>query len=279
MIKDQRIIFSDNGVLSDKSIDLNDYRLGTFIPGYTTGQDYLYIGSLLPFNHKYFDLGTLNAVAASVSVDIWWSNTWYPAVDILDRTSVSGASLAQSGVIQWNTDRLKGWDRELDSADVTGLTGTTIYDMYWVRLSWDATLTAGTVLKFIGHKFSNDDQLYSYYPDLNQTGLKEAFDTGKTDWTEQHFQAAEIIIRDLIKQNVIRSGAQILDFEKFVEPSIHKVAELVYQALGDAYKDNKADARKIYKETMDMKYFNVDSNADGSLSGEEITFEQGYLYR
>jgi hypothetical protein len=234
----------------------------------------------LPFNHKYFDVGTVkNAVASSVSVEIWWANAWHAAVDILDRTKLVSASLSQSEVIQWNTDRLKGWDRELDSSDVTGLTGTKIYNMYWARFSWNATLTSTMALQFIGPRFSSDSILFTYYPDLNNSQLMTSFESGKTEWFIQHFMAAEVIVRDLIRTGVIISPAQIMDHDRFTEAACHKVAEIIYQALGDAYKDNKAEARKMYKETMDLKLFNLDVTQDGSLQLEERGISQGWLHR
>src|SRR3990167_11302957 len=104
MLTSNRIIFSDNGTLTDYSATLNDFYTGTVAPTYTASQDYLYVGGDAPFNHRYFDVSVANAVASTVSVEIWDGSDWNAAVDVIDETTTSGASLAQSGRIQFAVD-------------------------------------------------------------------------------------------------------------------------------------------------------------------------------
>jgi len=279
MLQNQRIIFSDNGVESDLSLNLNNFRTGNVILPYVVNQDYLYIGTDLPFNHKYIDILTVNDVAATVNIEIWYSNAWIAAVDIIDETSVSGKALAQSGIIQWKTNRLKGWSKEQDSEDVGDIATVGIYNMYWIRMKWNASLKATTTLKYIGYKFSNDSALYGYYPDLNNDQIKASFATGKTDWNEQHFIAAEQIIRDLKTRNLIISSHQILDYEHFLEPAIHKVAEMIYCGLGKAYEENRKLAKTYYDNALKLNFFNVDRNADANLSESERSVSTSWLSR
>jgi hypothetical protein len=278
-IQNQRILFDDNGTESDLSLSLNDFRTGSQTLPYVNGEDYLYIASDLPFNHRYFKVKTANDESSTLSVDVWFGNEWVSAVDVIDRTESSGKSLATSGVVEWKTDRNKGWEIELDSEDVTGIDKVGIYNLYWVRLSWSADLKVTTELDYIGHKFSTDDILYSYYPDLNSSSLMSAFESGKTDWNEQHFMASETVIRDLKRKNIIRSESQILNHELFVVPAIHKVAELIYRGLGKSYDENTKAARKYYDESLDLKYFNVDVNRDANLSQRERGIRTGWFRR
>jgi len=283
-LNDQRVIFDDDGTLVDHSVVLGDYRSGSASFPYVAADDYLYIASFMPFNHKYLDIGTANDETSTLAVHIWDGTTWAATTDILDGTSVSGDSLAQSGIIRWTTDRLSsGWLRELDSFEVTGLSGTSaskkIYNMYWVRFSWNNNLDVATTINYLGHKFSSDTELYGRYPDLNQAALKTAFLSGKTDWENEAYVAADTIIRDLRKKESLFSADQILDYELFNEASIHKTAEIIFHGLGASYKDLKEAARKEYLDAFELGYLNLDINANATLDVGERSIRTGYFHR
>lgn len=270
MILDQRVIHQT----TDISTLVNDYRTGSYTFAYQTGQ-YLYIGSLLPFNNLWFEVGTPNAVAATVSVSMWWGHQWVSAVDVIDGTS----GLFNTGRIQWNTDIDEGWDLEQRASDVTGLSTFEIYNMYWARLSWSANLTPTMTLKYIGQKFSTDSILYSFYPDLQQSALLAAFASGKTTWDEQHYMATDRIIGDLKKRNIIKTRSQLLDYSLFSEAGCHKVAEILYKAFGLPYDEQRAAARKYYDESLNVKFFNVDIDATGRLDPIERDISTGFMTR
>lgn len=279
MLFAQRVFLSDNGVISDISTEVNDFRNGTYTIPLVTGEDCIYIGTFLPFNHRYIDLLTPNSVSAGVTVEIWNGTTFVAAVDVIDQTRVGAVSLAQSGVIRWSCDRDQVWVRELDSFSIPGLQSTNVPGFFWVRLSWSASLTITSAIKFIGQKFSKDQELVSFYPDLANTQLMEAFATGKTNWEEQHFIAGEQIVRDLKRQNIILSADQILDFEILLEPSVRKTAELIYAGLGQPYADRKVAAEAAYTKALDMKHLNIDANQDGNLNQFERVTRTGFLTR
>ncbi len=270
MILDQRVIHDT----IDISTLVNDYRTGAYTFPYEAGQ-YLYIGSILPFNNLWIEVGTANALPATVSVEIWWGNAWVPAVDIIDET----AHLTVSGRLQWNTDIDEGWDIEQRASDVTGLSAFEIYNMYWLRLSWSADVTPTMTLKYIGQKFANDQILGSFYPDLTLSNIKAGFQTGKTDWNEQHYMAAEHIVRDLKKRDIIKSRGQLLDHTLFVDASCHKVAEIVYSAFGQAYAEQLKLARAAYNEALNIKFYNIDKNATGRLDPLERKFSTDFMTR
>lgn len=259
-MQDQRVLYNS----IDISPTVNDFRAGVQAFAYLSG-GYLYIGSIAPFNNLWFEFGTKNTNARSPSVQIWWGNTWANAVDIIDET----AGATDNGRITWSTDRLKGWDIEQTTEDVTGLTAFKIYWRYWARISWDGDFSVGTTLKYVGQKFSTDDVLYSFYPDLSITDIKTGFESGKTTWDEQHYMAADHIVRDLKKRNIVQSRSQLMDWGLFQDAACHKVAEIVYQAFGQPYADQLKLARDAYLEAMNIKYFNVDLNADGKLTPVE----------
>lgn len=278
-IQNQRVFLSDNGVLSELSDSLNDFRTGDSTVTLTANEDYIYVASDLPFNHRYFDVKTANDNTATVKVEIWWNNAWHEAVDVLDRTLSSGKSLAVSGIIQWMPDESHGWDVVARTADVAALSTLKIFCMYWMRFSWSATLKTGTALKYIGYKFSTDAMLTSMYPDLANTDLMTAFATGKTDWNEQHFMAGETIIADLRRRQIIASPNQIMDYELFAPASCHKVAEIIYRGMGRSYFDDAQAALARYESALDVKFPNIDRNMDGRLSESEKTNTIGWMRR
>jgi len=255
-VLDQRILYGG----SDYSSQLGDYRAQSVVIPYEAGE-YIYVASYLPFNNLYFDVKVANSESATLSLDMWWGKSWIPAVDLTDKTS----ALSTSGRVSWNTHRLKGWDCEDTSEDVTGVESFKIYDRFWARISFSADLTAETELNYIGQKFSSDDILFSYYPDLSRTKTLLAFETGKTSWNEQHYMAAEYITSDLKRRDIIESRSQLMEWQLFEAPSCHRVAQIVYTAFGRPYFDQLQEAIKNYKDTMNIKKFGVDLTRDGTL--------------
>ena len=276
-IQSQRIFWSDNGTLNDLSISLSEWRDSTETISYVAAEDYIYIGTELPFNHKHFEISTANGTTATASVELWDGNAWVAAVDELDLTSTSGASMAASGVLQFTPDREESWVQETDSFDVSGLTGTVIYSFYWARLSFSADITFA--LKYIGNKFADDNDLYGYYPDLNNTTLLSNFESGKTTWDDQHFAAADQIVRDLKKKSLIWSPNQLMDHQLFREAAVHKVAEIIYSSLGEAYLDLRNEARRYYQDAIEVKFFNLDQDRNGRLTARERKQRTGFMRR
>lgn len=269
---DQRVLHGTD----DISDLVNDYRSGAYVFPYEIGQ-YLYIGSILPFNNLWIEIGIANAIPAAVTPQIWWggSDGWVNAVDILDQT----VGLTLSGRLQWNTDIDKGWQTEQRAKDVTGLESISIYNMYWMRFAWNVNLTPTMTLKYIGQKFSNDSVLASFYPDLCLSDTMNAFKVGKTSWEEQHYMAAEHIIRDLKKRDIIKSRGQLLDYSLFIDAACHKVAEIAYASFGQPYFDQYQAAGKRYSEALNIKFFNTDKNADGRLDPVERSFKTDFVTR
>jgi hypothetical protein len=267
----QRVIFSDNGVLSDITVQMSDPLERSFTVSINAAQDALYIASSVPFNHKWFELGAQkNDVVASVSVELWNNSEWQPAVDILDYTSVNGKTFYRGGAIQFATDiETGGWTRERLSADVTGIDSLSIYEMYWMRMKWSTNLTASIPIVYIGNRFSEDIDLYAEYPDLNNASLKTAWEVGKTTWDEQHALAADYIVQQLISGSIIWDRGQIMDWLLFKPASVHKTAEIIYGGFGPQMAENKKMARDAYENAIALKYFNVDKSGDGAASDYE----------
>jgi hypothetical protein len=277
-----RTVFSDDGTLSDVSVKLNKFDGGTFVMPFVAGEDYLYVASDFPFNHRYVELQTVNDEVSSVSVDVWDGSYWIPCEDIIDQTAVGGVSLAQSGHISFRPNDDKGWSREStndESDQITGLTGIKIFDMYWARFSWSNDLAVETELKHIGHKFSNDSDISLIYPVLMNPTVLDQFQDLKTSWDLQHFHAAEQIIRDMKRKNIIFSRNQILDWQTLNEASVHKVAEIAFRAFGKDFEQERKDANDQYEKALKLLRFHIDENNNAILDRRERTSKVGFFRR
>lgn len=258
---------------TDVSIKVNDFRVTSYAATYTAGE-YFYIGSSSPINNLWIEMSTpATSTAGSPTVKVWWGNAWVDVVDTLDYT----AGLTKSGRIAWTLDRLKGWDMEQDSADVTGLSATAVYDLYWARISWASSFTAGIL--YMGQKFSDDTAFASFYPDLMQAGIMSGYKAAKTTWDEQHFMASEAVIKDLAKRSFITARGQVFSWQLLEEASCHKAAEIIYGAFGLPYKEHVLNARKNYEQEIGQRLLGLDSNKDGHLDVLERQETQGWVSR
>lgn len=268
MILENRIISSISSVLTDHSVALNDYASGTSTL-VLASTDAVYIGSDLPFNHRWVKVGTANTNASIASVATWNGAQWVNCAEVIDQTAVAGKTLAQSGIISWVPDRFTAWGEQNSTEDMADLASLKIYYLYWARIKVSATLSAGTALAYVDHKFSEDADLYASYPDLDSADLLDAYKTGKTSWEEQAVRAAEHVIKDLKAMGIVRGSGGVLDWNLLRIPAAHKTAEIIFAALGQDYREELKQARIAYKEALNVRYFNADKNRDGSLSPQE----------
>lgn len=275
----KRVIYSDDGTLSDFTYSLNDIYADTQAISLVAADDKIYIGSDLPFNNFYIDIGTtVNAQASVLSIKVWDGSVWNSTVEVYDGTSSGGASLAQSGVVRCTPNRDKGWGYE-DTDEITELADVTIYDKYWVQLTFSADLTADVVLNWVGNIFSNDNDMQAEFPDLMRTEALTAFETGKTNWREQHQIAGKLIEKDLISKRTIYSADQIFSIEDLALASTQKVASIIYNQLGDDFIDQYKAAEKEYNLRLSKSYIKIDKNKDGNLSKSEKLPISGRIYR
>lgn len=274
-----RIFYSDNGALTDWSISVGSYKTGAVTVNFNPAEDYIYIGNIAPFNHFYLKMGsTINADVATISIEYWDGDTWHEVIETIDETE----GLAKSGFISWVPDKDSVWHRSNTNQNgqvITGLTSIKIYDLFWARIKISGAVDSGIELKWLGQKFSDDNDLGSEYPDLVRSATKVAFEAGKTDYEEQAVRAAEVIVSDLIKENIIWSKNQILDKDAFKLCSVNKIAEIIYNAFGDDYLDQKTQARQEYQSRFKKVIFAVDLNEDGQLSVYEAKARMGFASR
>jgi len=284
MLLNNRVILDDNGSLIDLSSSLNNYVASSSTIEIVAAQDKLYLGSDLPFNHRYFQIDVANANASLIDkIEYWVNPNWQEVVDIIDETEVSGKTISQSGIISFTTNKLYDWNSD-DTHDgsiarIPELAAVKIYGLYWLRISFTANFSALTALKYIGHKFANDTDLAITYPDLVRSDTLDHFKTGKTNWDEQMIYASEFIIRDLKKRGVIVSANQLMDWSFFQDACVHKCAEIIYNGFGKDFLENKADAQKEYQKALNTLLPAKDLNNDGRLDPGESFISTGILKR
>jgi len=264
----QRVIYET----TDISVAVGDYRVGTYALNYTEGNK-IYIAANCPFNNIWMELSTpATSGSGAPIIEVWFNGSWYDVVDIIDQTD----GMTESGRISWSLHIDGGWNSEQESKTV-GLSSFQIYNRYWLRIGWPSDFTAG--IAYIGQKFSNDTALSSIYPDLMQPQILSGFKAGKTHWKEQHFMASEAIVKDIRKRNFAVDRGQIMDWSVFENAACHKVAEIVYQALGTPYREHVAEAKRRFNEEMASRMYTIDVNKNGHVEVDEITRKSGFMTR
>lgn len=274
-----RIFLKTLSTISDLSNKLNDYYSGSEkIPLVST--DYLYIGQSGAFNHLYFEVDGSNTSSTVISLQYWDGKQFQNAVEVNDETN----GFKNSGFISFVPDRNKGWVNDdtlyTDGKElVTGLSAITVYDKNWIRLKVSVNLLSTTSVSWIGNIFSDDNDILSECPELMRPLYMSTWETGKTDWKEQHIVAAELMINDLISDDVVDLQGQILDRFAMRKIAVMKCIEIIYNGLGDDYKDNTQRARNEYMSRKKRGIFNVDKNQDGILNDDELSVRQGIMTR
>ncbi len=275
----KKVIFSNNSVLSDITKDIERYNTGSSVVDYTATQDFIYIGDYYPFNSFYTDFITANTQATSPSISYWDGSSWISAIEVIDGTN----GFNNKGYITFVPNKNNGWTLEdtVDSSgseNITGLGGVTIYDRYWIRVSFNNSMDALTELKYIGHKFCIDSDLYSEFPEFNNSDMLTGFAAGKTNWDEQQIVASRLVMDNLINRQIISYDSQLLDKNELIRPCVSKTAEIIYKSLGDDYKDDKS-AAEIESSKRLNKVFKVDKNKNATLDIDETKYHQGKMYR
>jgi hypothetical protein len=273
-----RVFFKEGTSLIEITEQINRYRTDTYLMSLSTS-DAIYIAADFPLNNFFVKTGPVtNTNESSIIIDYWSSQGWVPVVHKNDYTE----AFSKSGYIEFTPDIDTAWQRENTNSSgqsIDGLENISVYGMYWIRLTVSSDLSDEVELEYIGHKFSDDFDLYSEFPVFNDPEFLTGFETAKQSWEEQHIRAADLIIQDLKRKGIILGAEQILDRSILSPASVSKVAELIYNAFGRDYKDNRDDARKEYNTRMDLSQFVVDTNNNAIKEIRDIESRQGWVSR
>ncbi len=266
-----RVIHSDNGVLSDKTIEAQN---NDSIPlPIVAAEDAIYIGQAFPFNNFHIDMSTVNDAASSISIE-YWNKEWNQAVDILDETKLAGATFGEDGVIQFSPDRnVGGWTRVSDPRQETdpswGLSSIAAFDLYWIKLTFSADFNAASVLNSISYAFSNDILLEGIEPEIDE--YKNAWGgASKSDWVEQIKIASQQVVADMKSREFIVHSGNVLRIDDVSMPTSYKTLVNIYAILGKDFTEKREFFVKRYNELMSKKRFTIDKDNDGFADRSEV---------
>ncbi len=276
-----KVIYQDDTVIHDFSVNASNYHSGNDPYTFVAAQDHFFIGSRFPFNQFHIKMESLNTASSTMSLLYWDGSTFRSTVEVQDETS----GLSQDGRVTFVPDKNHGWlssdtVKSNGTEEVTGLGDLTIYNMYWLKMTFSVDLDADTAFSWIGKLFATDEDLYSEYPMFNNANLRTAIEAGKTDYEEQRLRATEVVIDNLISKKVIDSGCQLLDAEKLKTIVVTKTAEIIFSMLGfDEYEEDRKRARNEYSSRINKDIFHVDKNANAILDDKELNVRQGRMWR
>jgi len=236
---------------------------------------YVYVGKHYPFNNFFIKMGSnVNSEAAALKIEYWGgeSNEWNDAVDIIDGTYSGGATLAQSGAIQFSPDRLKVWNNVSDTSLTSGtpseLQDITMYNLYWIRLSSTAALTANTEVERLAYAFTTSQQLNNI--DIQINSYLTSFGAGKTDWIDEILTASSHVVSDMKRKGLIVDEGAILKLEDVSLPTDWYTLSLIYYSLGPSFKDQRQEALRMYSDILNKARLSLDKDKDGLLDEGEI---------
>jgi len=274
-----RLLHSDNSTLKDLSTDIEKYHSGSASVTYTTSEDKIYLGSRFPFSSFYIEMSdTVNLLGGAMSIKYWNGTAFRDTVEIIDRTD----ALSNSGYVDFTPNHDWTWNREHTNHNgetVTGLEDVNIYDLYWLEISFDTTLTGNTEIKYIGQKFCEDEDLEAIYPALNRSDVKSSFKTGKTNWNEQSVAASNEILDRIKKEYLVESGNLLLNREDYKTACVEKLASIIFTSFGDDYEDDRIQSGKNYNYHFKLARPVLDNNKNAIEDVRESIARQGYMTR
>lgn len=275
-----RFFHKDNATLIDYSLASQNKSENIVLPVVYT-EDALFIGQYMPFNNIFFEVKVANDVTSAMQIYTHNGNQWEAVVDIIDETSTGGKTLAKSGVVQWTVNKNKNWQLTQDTTSGNQapieLSSLTIYDMYWIKITFTASLKATTAIDRLTYKFTDESVLGALDPDLSQ--YMTSWSSSKTDWLDQILVASERVWLDLKAAKIIKGPESIMRFDEIHLATAWKTLALIYSALGKEYTEKRDYAEKQYSDILNNLPITVDMSEDGHLNRNEISSSKAQVVR
>ena len=223
--------------------------------------DSLYLGYHGKFASRYFQVGVANAVVSAVTVTYWDGSAWQAVDDLVDQTSVGGATWAQSGFISWQNK--EDWQpRSLTGIDAD-------VELYWIRLQVSVNLTGTAALKSVLNLYCDDALLAAYFPELVSDA--NYLPPGETNFVKQYLAARDLVVLRLKQRKMISHEAQILEPNDVAIAATYAAARMILQpiATSDATKDLLKLASDGFEDEIGRINFAIDEDQTGTVTDNE----------
>ena len=221
-----------------------------------SSSDEFYIGFKKPFSTRYFNLGTANATTNAVTIK-YWNGTAFAAVeDVIDQTQ----GFTQSGFISW--ENISGWT-------AVAQTPITDVELYWIELTVDVGLDAGTTLTSVNNLFCDTSTVSRYYPELISDS--SYIPSSQTDFMPQLEAAKDSVVLKLKQDKVITDEAQVIDINEVAVATVHAFADIIYSPIlrGTDREEELDDIREQFNDELRQAHKSFDFDESGTIEEDE----------
>lgn len=239
---------------SEETQNTNDPTAGNTAFVMTTAQ-FLYVGFFGKFQARHFSFGTANTNPTTVSVEYWDGSTWSSVKDVVDETQ----GFTQEGFISWENE---------DNWELTTVSPIDDVELYYVRFSVSADLSAGTSLNSVLNLYSDDGTLRRYYPEL--VSDSRYLPPGRTDFLEQHLAAKDKVVLKLKQRRVIDDESQIVDINEVGVAAMYAAVKIIL-AFVDQDDEVLQRTEAAFNNEINDLVKSIDANKDGIVSDHERT--------
>ena len=263
-----RILKNIDATLTDLSFENQDDSSLPLIELDTT--DFLLIGMQYPFNNFFVDISTPNNNASALTLEYWNGSQWTAAVDVLDGTSLAGATMGRSGTVLFSLDRrYAGWSKvnNTKTDSLTELVTKDIYDLYWLKVSVSADLDVTTAIRELGFAWTSGSKMKQVKPEIDR--YMPSFESGKQSWNKEIMMASKMMITELKKADLAYGPQQVIRMDDFWLPATYKTLWLIYSSLGPAYLETANAMAHQFNKLINVNNITVDQNNDGRVSDWE----------
>lgn len=270
------IKYSDNGVFTDYSSELENFLRDSATITMVSGEDVIYVGYYKPVNEFYVAMSTKNTESINLSVKYYNGSSYTAVTNLHDGTN----NLLRDGFIKFdnNID-----DQELSTVDSV--------ELYWYEISADAD-TSAMVITGINQLFSDDLDIEedepgiiasAYYPDTY------------TSYLLYHQSVRNDIVQHLRNEGHRKYNDGVTDWKNINQFDIHDREELrtasKYKVLGKIYfnlSDSPDDKyfqkylvyEKMANEALNLFFLSLDSDDDGKEDDfERVALKFGRIIR
>lgn len=224
--------------------------------------DAFYVGSKQPFTSRYFKLGTVNAVAGTLTVKYWDGSAYTAVTDVIDQTN----NFFNDGWISWTNGT--NWVAKAQTGCAE--------ELYWIQITVSANMTAGATLQWCGNLFNDSELLRAYYPELI-TDTRYLPDS-RTDFLEQYIAARDLVTRRLKQEHIIQDESQILDIDQVAVAATHATAWIILNPISSQNAEDERAAKAQDEMNKELARVKLSFDYDNSGAIDEVEENTGDVF-